>query len=258
MLRPRPHISVRCEPRGFTLVELLVVIGIIALLISILLPALNKARGAARDVACKSNMRQIGVMLNLYALQFQVYPLAYHNNGWAGGFYTTWVRAVRDSSITPDANFLYNSSLPVFGSRLTIICPEAPSSGASTNPRSTYGLAMGYNASQKMIGGSGWTATTPVYARPGEIRRASETYALVEQSGEPQGHTTVSSTDSTAGSFNWAYRLPGSSGAKIRHGQYSNFLMADGHVRAETQQVFERLATDMTFSRRQFTLRGDD
>src|SRR5512146_775255 len=78
----RPRVHRRTTATAFTLVELLVVIGIIGLLLAILLPVLGKARAAARTVACAANLRSIGQAMVMYAAENRG---AIPGSGWTSG-----------------------------------------------------------------------------------------------------------------------------------------------------------------------------
>lgn len=81
------------EPKNFTIVELLVVISVIAILSSLLLPALNSAREKAQEIKCAGNMKQLGTAWALYEDAFSVTPqifahgVAGPGRGWYGQLY---------------------------------------------------------------------------------------------------------------------------------------------------------------------------
>jgi prepilin-type N-terminal cleavage/methylation domain-containing protein/prepilin-type processing-associated H-X9-DG protein len=100
MSRAHCHAKERSPARGFTLVELLVVIGIIALLIAILMPALSRARSESLKVKCLSNLKQLGTIAQQYANENRGYvPRDYNYDAqYRGdppniGFHILWAEA---------------------------------------------------------------------------------------------------------------------------------------------------------------------
>ena len=117
---------------GFTLVELLVVIGIISMLISLLLPSLARARDAAARVKCMSNLRQMGIVLAQYANQYR------------GTLYPVGPRGADDKPTTLGTNKPPHERWPVvaYGIKYNLPLPYDPAAYFDTGDRAQWPQLM--------------------------------------------------------------------------------------------------------------------
>src|SRR5579863_3565054 len=133
--------------KGFTLIELLVVIAIIAILAAILFPVFAKVREKARQTACLSNIRQLGLAIAQYNNDYDTdYPNGINPFGTASG----WASQV----------FPYTSSVAIFA------CPDDPSARVHT-PYSGNGVTSGsgnvtsYGYNDDFVYQTFWNSNSP-------------------------------------------------------------------------------------------------
>jgi len=157
---------------AFSLLEVLISIGVIALLIGLLLPALAHARGAGRSALCQSNLRQMTIAATLYAAQYERWPTALRFE--AQPLFRTiawdWVTDA-GGGVRPGAMWVFSSD-PDRVMQCPVI-PE-PEEGSGGEPYT------GYNYNTTFLGGEapfplvGWDAVRPGL-RPHAVRRPQTT-----------------------------------------------------------------------------------
>jgi len=209
---------------AFTLVELLVVIGVIALLIAMLLPALSAARESAKTVACLSNLRQLAVAATNYCNNNGGYfPLAY----WFESRPPLVITANWDFTTIRDTGAQTNTVEPglLWQGATTPQVQQCPSfDGRSNTSADPY---TGYNYNTSYIGhGQSESVVAPLKAS--QVRQASRCALFGDGQYAAGADKFMRAPFPNPGDASFTNRAAGTQG--FRHRRKTNVAFADGHA----------------------------
>lgn len=207
---------------GFTLIELLVVMAVMAILAAILFPVFAKAREKARQTACTSNLRQLGMALSMYLSDWNAYPLHSHkelgNPGWR------WMRMLIPYVQSKDLHQCLSESIQV----------------TLTSSRQVYGYNYQHLGNGRDPSG---TDTPALLVSESMIQAPAGTIAIADSWGLSKHIGTASEQDSgysidpptpnaLFGIFYGGTADPGDRALiKPRHNEGAMVAFCDGHVK---------------------------